>query len=235
MADPLLIPVAPEIWIAEGEPVPFFTIPYPTRMAIVRLASGELWVWSPIQLHAELVEHLSALGRVRHLVAPNKLHHLFLSDWARAYPDALLYAPPGLARKRRDLHFHASLGDRPEPAWAADIDQLIFHGSLVLDEVVFFHRRSRSLIVCDLIQKFEPASLGAFQRLLMRLDGMLGPDGSTPREWRLSFWNRRAARSALRKALCWNPERIVIAHGTSVRAGGREALARSMRWLRPDP
>ena len=77
--------------------------------------------------------------------------------------------------------------------------------------------------------------LGAFHRLLMRLDGMLGPDGSTPREWRLSFWNRRAARSALRKALCWNPERIVIAHGTSVRAGGREALARSMRWLRPDP
>lgn len=234
MADPRLIAVAPEIWIAEGEPVPFFTIPYPTRMAIVRLASGDLWVWSPIQLHAELVEHISALGRVQHLVAPNKLHHLFLSDWAHAWPDALLYAPPGLARKRRDLRFHASLGDPPDPAWAADIEQLTFRGSFALDEVVFFHRRSRTLIVGDLIQKFEPASLAAFQRLLMRLDGMLGPDGSTPREWRLSFWNRRAARAALQKALDWDPERIVIAHGTWVRSGGRAALVRSLRWLRPD-
>ena len=234
MADPLLIPIAPEIWIAEGEAVLFLTIPYPTRMVLVRLASGDLWAWSPIPLHAELVEEISRLGRLHHLVAPNKLHHLFLSDWAHAWPDALLYAPPGLARKRADLRFHASLSDAPEPAWAADIDQVIFRGSFALEEVVFFHRRSRTLIVADLIQKFEPASLGAFHRTVMRLDGMLGPDGSTPREWRLSFWNRRPARAALRKALDWDPERIVIAHGSWVRSGGREALARSLRWLRPE-
>lgn len=234
MADPLLIPIAPEIWIAEGEAVPFFTIPYPTRMVLVRLANGDLWAWSPTQLHAELVEEIAALGRLHHLVAPNKLHHLFLSDWAHAWPDALLYAPPGLQRKRSDLTFHAALADVPDPAWAADIDQVIFRGSFALEEVVFFHRRSRTLIVCDLIQKLDPAGMNTVHRVVMRLNSLLGPDGSTPREWRLSFLNRRPARAALKKALDWDPERIVIAHGTSVESGGREALARSLRWLRPE-
>jgi len=35
----------------------------------------------------------------------------------------------------------------------------------------------------------------------MKLAGLVGPDGSTPREWRLAFWDRNTARQALRKAL----------------------------------
>jgi hypothetical protein len=68
----------------------------------------------------------------------------------------------------------------------------------------------------------------------MRLGGLVGPDGSTPRDWRLSFWNRRAARAALRKALSWNPQRLIIAHGDWVRENGRAALAHSFRWLAAD-
>ena len=125
----------------------------------------------------------------------------------------------------------AELSDQPEPAWVADIDQVIFRGSFAMQEVVFFHRRSRTAIFTDLIQKFERAELHGWRGAAMILDGLVGPDGSTPREWWLSFWNRRAARAALRKALQWNPRRLLIAHGTWVRENGREALARSLRWL----
>ena len=75
--------------------------------------------------------------------------------------------------------------------------------------------------------------MNPFHRLVMRLDGMLGPDGSTPREWRLSFWNRSAARRALREALDWKPQRIILSHGVWIRSNGEEALRRSLRWLRP--
>lgn len=227
-----LEPIAEEIWIAEGGTVPFLGMPYSTRMTLVRLRDGALWVCSPIALDAQLDRDVAALGPVRFIVAPNKLHHLFLHDWAKRFPEARLYAAPGLARKRRDLSFHAELGDEPEPEWAGQIDQVVFR-SLALDEVVFFHRASGSLIVTDLIQKFEPDELSALQRAVMRLDGLVGPDGSTPREWRLTFWNRGAARAALQRALAWDAERIVIAHGTWVRSDGREALRRSLRWLRP--
>lgn len=41
------------IWIADGPPVettilPFVTVPFPTRMTIVRTADGQLWVHSPV-------------------------------------------------------------------------------------------------------------------------------------------------------------------------------------------
>ncbi len=222
-----------ELWLADGPPVSFYGFPYPTRMAVVRLRDGSLWVWSPIELDEALRHAVQAIGPVRFLISPNKLHHLHLGAWAQAFPDARLYASPGLARRRPDLHFHAELGDAPDPAWAADLDQVIFRGSFWLEEVVFFHRASRTALVCDLIQKNDPAGYRGWRRFLMRLDGLLGPEGSTPREWRASFWDRPAARAALRKALAWDTERLVIAHGSCALTGGGEALRSSLAWLRP--
>ena len=227
----MLTEIDRDIWIAEGPSVPFLGVPYPTRMTLVRLSDGGLWLCSPIELNAALADAVQALGPVQHLVSPNKIHHLFLGQWAQAWPDAKLWASPGLARRRRDLSFHGELGNAAEPAWESDIDQLIFRGSFAMEEVVFFHRASRSAIITDLVQKFDPATLRGWRGLLMRLDGLVGPEGSTPREWRLTFWNRRAAREALRKMLGWNPQRLIIAHGQWVRENGREALARSLSWI----
>ncbi len=227
----MLTEIDRDIWIAEGPSVSFFGFPYPTRMTLVRLSDGGLWLCSPIELTDALAGEIKALGPVRHLVSPNKIHHLFLGQWAQAWPEAKLWASPGLARRRRDLSFDGELGDAAEPAWERDIDQLIFRGSFALEEVVFFHRASRSAIVTDLVQKFDPATQRGWRGLLMRLDGLVGPEGSTPRELRLTFWNRRAAREALRKMLGWNPQRLIIAHGQWVRENGREALARSLSWI----
>ena len=227
----MLTEIDRDIWIAEGPSVPFLGVPYPTRMTLVRLSDGGLWLCSPIELTDELADAVQALGPVQHLVSPNKIHHLFLGQWAQAWPDAKLWASPGLARRRRDLSFDGELGDAAEPAWENDVDQLIFRGSFAMEEVVFFHRTSRSAIITDLVQKFDPATLRGWRGLLMRLDGLVGPEGSTPREWRLTFWNRRAAREALRKMLGWNPQRLIIAHGRWVRENGREALARSLSWI----
>ncbi len=227
----MLTEIDRDIWIAEGPSVSFFGFPYPTRMTLVRLSDGGFWLCSPIELTDALAGEIKALGPVRHLVSPNKIHHLFLGQWAQAWPEAKLWASPGLARRRRDLSFDGELGDAAEPAWESDIDQLIFRGSFALEEVVFFHRASRSAIITDLVQKFDPATQRGWRGLLMRLDGLVGPEGSTPRELRLTFWNRRAAREALRKALGWNPQRLIIAHGQWVRENGREALARSLSWI----
>jgi hypothetical protein len=129
----------PDIWIADGPVVPFYAIPYPTRMVLVRLGEGGLFVWSPIALTAELKAEVEALGEPEFLVSPNKLHHLYLAEWKAAYPQAKLFAPPGLSRRRRDLAFDADLLDAADPGWAKDIDQVLFKGSFAMTEVVFFH------------------------------------------------------------------------------------------------
>src|ERR1700722_20415223 len=84
----------PEIWLADGPKVEVVGFRYRTRMAVIRLSDGGLFIWSPVALSDALRRDLSDLGEVRHLVAPNSLHHLFLTEWRGAPPpDPLLPAP----------------------------------------------------------------------------------------------------------------------------------------------
>jgi hypothetical protein len=95
-------------------------------------------------LSEALANAVAAIGPIRHIVSPHKIHPLLLSDWAQLWPDARLYAPPGLARKKPELQFYAKLGDKPAAAWAAVIDQVSFHGSFAMKAIAFFQRPSRT-------------------------------------------------------------------------------------------
>lgn len=222
---------APSLYLADGPTVSFFGFPYPTRMAVARLASGGLWIWSPIALDSELERALAPLGPVHFLVSPNKLHHLFLAQWLERWPEAKLYGPPGLARRRPDLRFDAELGDDPDPAWAGEIDAVVFRGSFVMDEVVFHHRASRSALFCDLIQRHDPSKLTGWKGWLMRADGLAGEKGSTPREWRATFLRRAPARAARARVLGWRPQSLVVAHGACARSGAMEILTDALAWI----
>jgi hypothetical protein len=221
----------PSIYLADGPVVSFFGFPYPTRMAVVRLTDGSLWVWSPIALTPDLERAVDAIGPVRHLVSPNKLHHLFMKEWVARWPDARMYAPPGLARRFPELRFDSELGDEADPAWANDIDQTIFRGSIAMEEVVFFHRPSRTALFCDLVQRHEPERMKGWRGMVMRLDGMVGEAGSAPREWRATFLRRGPARAARAKVLAWQPERLLIAHGACVKGGATPVLERALAWI----
>jgi hypothetical protein len=219
------------LFITDGPTVSFYGFPYPTRMAVVQLSDGSAWVWSPVALSDELADSVESVGPVRFIVSPNKIHHLFLPEWARRWPDARLYAPPGLAKRKPELKFDDELGDEADPGWATDIDQVIFHGSVAMKEVVFFHRKSHCAIVCDLIQRHPEAEMTGWKGRLMRLDGLVGSQGSTPREWRASFFRRRSARVAREKLLSWNPERLLIAHGECAQTGASKIISNALSWI----
>jgi hypothetical protein len=114
------------LWVAEGQIVSFFGVAYPTRAAIVRLENGDLWVWSPVKLTADLCADVNRLGPVRHLVSPNKLHHLYLQEWKAAFPGAQLRGPRSTIKKCPDLKFREALQDNPPSEWLPDIDQAGF-------------------------------------------------------------------------------------------------------------
>lgn len=222
------------VWVSEGELVSFFGLAYPTRSVIARLENGDLWVWSPVKLTAGLRTEVDRLGPVRHLVSPNKLHHLYLQDWKAAYPEAQLWGPQTTIKKRPDLGFRIALKDSPPPEWLGDIDQAWFRGSFAMDEIVFFHRPSSTAIVADLIQTFSDHFLREHWgrwRFLARLDGLTQDQACAPLEWRLSFLNRTPARRARDKVMGWNCRRVIMAHGEWPRTNGNAFLAKSFRWL----
>ncbi len=224
----------PQIWIADG---PVLTAAagfrYPARMAVIRLAEGGLFVWSPTALSPDLRAGIDVLGPVDHIVAPNSLHDTFLTPWRDAYPDARLYAPPGLRARRPDLAFDADLADEAAEAWAGQIDQVQMRGAWITTEVVFFHRASRTAIFTDLIQHFSPGWFSGWRGLIARLDLMTGPVPAVPRKFRAAFTDRRAARAALRRIRAWPAEQVLMAHGTPVTSEGRQFIARAFDWLEP--
>ncbi len=228
--------IGDEIWIYEGSEVKFYGFPFSTRMTVVRLSNGDLWIHSPERLNEQLQQELAVLGTVRYLISPNKLHHLFLEEWIAAYPAALKYSSPGLAQKRRDIGFDAELSELTPDEWGQDIGQMIFRGSSVMEEVVFYHKRSRTLILTDLIENFDPQRLNWWQRGLARFAGIMHPQGKTPLDWRLTFLfgDKDQARASLRRVMEWEVENVILSHGNCVFGFGREFVKKSFTWLIKD-
>ncbi|NVB39574.1 hypothetical protein G6O69_17155 [Pseudenhygromyxa sp. WMMC2535] len=53
-----------------------------------------------------------------------------------------------------------------------------------------------------------------------------------PIDHRASFLRRKPAREAFATVLGWEPERVIMAHGTWVDRDGRAFLEHAFRWLR---
>lgn len=224
--------IGEQIWIVDGDAVPFFTLPYTTRMTVVKLCNDQLWIHSPIRLTPELQRAIDALGNVAFLIAPNHLHHLFVQDWQLAYPHALTYGTHQVIAKRPDLRFDGVLDAQLDNPWDSDIHYLLFTGSKVMQEAVFFHRASSTLIVTDLIENFSPQAFGGWKMTLAKAAGVVAPHGKMPLDWRLSFtFHKREAKQHLETMLAWQPEQIVMAHGEWITANGCAFLSRSFHWL----
>lgn len=212
------------LWLHMSE-VRFYGVRLPTRASVVRLADGGLLVHSPPRPDAALRSALDALGPVRHVVSPNKIHHLGIAAFAAAYPGAGVWASPGLPERRPDLRFRGVLGDRPEPDWAGDLDQACTRGNVFFEEVVFLHRASGTLVVADLVERLVPEALPAgaafFARALRLADRAL----ASP-EHRAYTVDVEAAGAAFDRMLAWDFDAIVLAHGELVRRGGKETLRR---------
>src|SRR3712207_2021830 len=118
----MLRPVAEEVHVLT---VGFLAAPVDlgSRMTVIRLLVGGVWVHSPVRFSPATRAAVDALRPVRFLVAPNVMHHLALQDWAAASPEAKVAAPAGLRRKRPDLRIDLELGDTPDAGWAGAIDQ----------------------------------------------------------------------------------------------------------------
>jgi len=217
-----------DLWIAE-RPQRFYGLEVGTKMSAIRLADGSLLLHSPVALDARLRAELDAIGPVRFAVAPNRVHHLYAGRVAETYPDARLWVGPGVERKRPDLVYVDVLGDEAPAEWRGQVDQVFFRGRPYENEVVFFHRRSRTLIICDLAFNIGPeAALPT--RWLMRLIGSYGRFGpSTLDPWLIR--DRAAARASLERILAWDFDRVVVAHGDVLEHGGHHALRRGYRWL----
>jgi hypothetical protein len=137
------------------------------------------------------------------------------------------------AAKARFGGFDADLRSRAAPAeWGGEIEILPLVGGF-MTEMELFHRPSRTLVLTDTIENFEADRITCRHiKWLMQIGGVLDPNGSLPRDLRLTFiGRRRAAREAAKEMLAWRPERVLLSHGRCYLSDSETELSRALHWL----
>ena len=228
-------PVDDGVWIVDSAlPGPLGRV-FGIRMTVLRLPSGDLVLHSPTRITAPLLAALDRLGRVRHLVAPNLAHLSFIADWKRAYPEATLWAAPGVATRgkvrRGEVRIDRELHATP-PEWGNAVALHLAPGGGGFTEAALFHRPSGTLVLTDLVFNLEATKVPPLLRPLIRLFGSLDPSGMPPPYLRaLLKLRRRSLRDAARRLVALEPRRVVFAHGRWFEHDATASLRHALRWL----
>jgi hypothetical protein len=92
-----------------------------------------------------------------------------------------------------------------------------------LEEVVLFHRPSRTLVLTDLCFNVQRSS-SRVARLFFRANGMWRRFGPSRIIRRVAVSDRAALERSLEHVLLWDFERILPGHGDVIEHGGPAAL-----------
>lgn len=138
------------IWVTE-RPVWFSGVRLRARTTVVRLAGDALWVHSPCTPTNDVCAALDALGEVRWIVVPNKFHHLEAPATAARYPNAVVVGPRSAASRNPELGLKQGADDPAYIQATPELTSVQLRGVPFLDETVFFHPASGSLIAADLL------------------------------------------------------------------------------------
>ena len=198
------------------------------RMTVVQLEADGLWVHSPTALTDELRQQIDQLGKIRFIVGPNSGHNLWLLEWQAAYPDAELCVSAGIPDRVKEMENYSVLDTSQENIWEQDLAREHMNGARIFDEWVFLHRKTKSLILTDLIQNHSderPAGWAGFMtRFVLEPIGFKGICLAPP--FRLGFIIRDKAAFAafIEKIRTWDFDRIVVTHGDIIAADAKQVF-----------
>jgi hypothetical protein len=238
----------------------FGRIPIGGRGTLVKLTSGALAVFSPVALTPEAQAKVTSLGgQVKYLVALDFEHHIFLSDWAKAYPEAILIGPEGLPEKR----LKASASD---PMIGREPFKVVFdaktkretHISEEFDadfeyeyveshpnkELVFFYKPDRVLIEADLmfnlpakeqyskVPKEQQPKPGLLARFFLGLNSTEGEAKGMKRlMWHaFSRGNRPAFNESIKRIDSWDFVTLIPCHGDTIEGTGKQVFDKVFEW-----
>lgn len=217
------------IWVGERQ-LKFLGLEVGTRMTVIRLDNGELIIISPIDVDETTIQQINALGHVTTIIAPNCYHHLFLNNFKSIYPNAEIWVAPGLDLKRPDITSDRIFNECGKVGNSNEIEYLLFAGfqtlgignSGILNEIVFWHRESQTLILTDTAFHFD-VSFPWQTRLIAKV---LGGDRSLEPTLleKLASRDKERVKQSIQKVLCWDFERVIMAHGSIIERDGKRQL-----------
>lgn len=216
--------LAPGLFTWDGD---WYKTLFRRRMTLLQLESGGLLVHSAIRLKDADYAQLDSLGKVEIIIAPNALHGDDAPFYKLRYPKARLFAPGALVKQ---LEKTCTVDEILPQAWPvslqSELESMEFVGTRILHESVFFHRKTRTLILTDLVFNMRQEQSGLMRTFmsLNKIHQRFGPS----RIFRYVFVNNPAQASAsLKRILEWDFDRVIMSHGEVLETGGKKAMSAS--------
>ncbi|TKB43348.1 hypothetical protein [Thalassotalea mangrovi] len=184
-------------------------------MAIIKTGDSQLLIYSPVFLTDSVRQSLADLGTVSWIVAPNKLHNQAVMDYIKEYPDAEVYAAPGLKERCPDIGIDKVLQGYQANFLTPDIDMITTDGNCFFSEVMLLHKPSKTLIVADFIENMTKSTSSMLW--FFKLFGVREKPMSSP-EFRLYTTDSQKAQEVLELVDSWDFEKIFLCHGDLITA-----------------
>lgn len=199
-----------DLWVLEGEWEESFS----RRMTVIRLENGGLFIHSPIRLRDEDWKKLEAIGTPTLIVAPNAFHTDESKYYKDRYPQAKLYAPREASRKlaKSGVQVDETLPWSAEHPLSQELVCFEMRGTRMVEESVFFHRKTKTLILTDLMFYITREPKSGFEGKFLRWNQISNRFGIS----RIFRWvfirDRQLALASLHHIAGWEFERVIVNH-----------------------
>lgn len=209
-----------------NDPLKILGVEFGHRMTVVKLSSGDLWVHSPVALCEDIQQAIDALGSPRYFVAPSAFHDMYWSPYFDAFDDVEFHGVPDMPS---ELHFTHTLSETIPSEWAEDFDMIAVEGIPTLNEHVFIHKKSKTLILADLVFNFETRQK-LWERMFLKMNGVHGQVGPS-RLFCACIKDKKAFRGSLDRLLACDFDRIIVGHGQNIETGGKQIMENAYSFL----
>lgn len=191
----------------------------PIKMILVRTRSGVVLI-SPVPEIKLFKEQIDEFGKVTDIVAPNLLHNLGIKSAQKLYPDAKVWGVKGYDSKIPEINWQ----ELNSETWTykEELPLVEIKGMPKINEVVFLHPQSESLIVTDLCFNYiDGKGLGYW--LMFKMFGTYRRFGVS-RLYLSMVANKEAFKQSLQEVFSKDFDNLIIPHGQNFNGGGREKL-----------
>ena len=192
-----------------------------------------------------------------YIIAPDIEHHIFISEWAKAYPDAKLIGPSGLPEKRAgmlddpkidantfDVVFHKDTKRETKISeeFDADFDYEYVDGHANL-ELVFLYKPEKVLIQADLM--FNLPAIEQYSRVpqdQMPKSGVLDKVFTSVQStegsaiwmkrfiWYIAGKRRESFNDSVQRIAGWDFVTIIPCHGEVITEKAKEVYNKVFDW-----
>lgn len=220
---------AEAIWVGQRD-LWFGGVRLRSRMTVVRLEGGKLWVHSASEPTPTLCDELDRLGEVAWVVLPNRYHHIHAPAMKARYPDARVIGPASAIPRNRRVAIDLPIDDPRLSSLVPELTPIPLRGVPFLDETLFFHTSTNTLIGADLMMcgcaadhftwRWVSHILGQFDR------------HKAPPDVR---WNTRSSpevRASIEQLAGLPIERILVAHSDPIEERPIEQLVDAWAFVR---